>query len=69
MNDDMRQRLDSLLVEGSELLKSCPKIKAKRTKAYASVRNHALHAERDKFDIRDVGEQIKGTRELIEEYL
>lgn len=44
-------------------------VKAKRIKGYAGVRNHALHAEWDDFDIRDVGELIKGTRELIDEFL
>jgi uncharacterized protein YutE (UPF0331/DUF86 family) len=44
-------------------------VKAKRIKGFAGVRNHALHAEWEKFDIRDVGELIKGTRELIEEFL
>lgn len=42
-------------------------VKSKRIKA--GVRNHALHAEWDQFDIRDVGELIKGTKELIEEFL
>lgn len=44
-------------------------VKAKRVKAYAGVRNPALHAEWDKFDIRDAGELISGTRELIESFL
>lgn len=44
-------------------------VKCKRVKAYAGVRNHALHAEWDKFDISDVGQLIEGTRELIENYL
>ncbi len=44
-------------------------VKAKRVKGYAGVRNHALHAEWDKFDIRDAGELISGTRELLETYL
>jgi hypothetical protein len=44
-------------------------VKAKRVKAYAGVRNHALHAEWDDFDIKDVGEMIKGIRELIEDNL
>lgn len=43
-------------------------VKAKRIKSYASVRNHALHAEWDEFDIKDVGELIKGTRDLLENY-
>jgi hypothetical protein len=44
-------------------------VKAKRIKGYASVRNSALHAEWEKFDIRDVGEVISGTRELLESHL
>lgn len=44
-------------------------VKSKRVKGYAAVRNHALHAEWDKFDIKDVGELINGTREIIEEFL
>jgi uncharacterized protein YutE (UPF0331/DUF86 family) len=44
-------------------------VKAKRLKAYAGVRNKALHAEWDSFDIKDVGEMISGVRELIEQYL
>lgn len=44
-------------------------VKAKRVKAYAGVRNPALHAEWDKFDIRDAGELIFGTRELIDNFL
>jgi uncharacterized protein YutE (UPF0331/DUF86 family) len=44
-------------------------VKAKRVKAYAGVRNPALHAEWDKFDVRDAGELIAGTRELIEHYV
>ena len=41
-------------------------VKAKRWKSYAGVRNSALHAQWSDFDIRDVGEMIKGTREIIE---
>lgn len=41
-------------------------VKAKRWKGYAGVRNRALHAQWDDFDIRDVGEMIRGTREIIE---
>ena len=44
-------------------------VKAKRVKSYAAVRNHALHAEWDQLDIRDVGEMIKGVQDLIENYL
>jgi len=41
-------------------------VKAKRIKGYSAVRNKALHAQWDDFDIRDVGEMIKGTREILE---
>jgi len=41
-------------------------VKAKRIKAYAAVRNKALHANWDDFEHRDVGELIKGVRELLE---
>jgi hypothetical protein len=44
-------------------------VKAKRLKSHAAVRNHALHAEWDAFDIKDVGELIAGVRELIDNYL
>jgi hypothetical protein len=44
-------------------------VKAKRLKAYSAVRNHALHAEWDKLDLKDVGSQIAGVRELLDEYL
>jgi hypothetical protein len=44
-------------------------VKAKRVKSYAGVRNHALHAEWDEFDIRDVGQMIEGVRELVETHL
>ena len=41
-------------------------VKAKRIKAYAAVRNKSLHANWDEFEHRDVGELIKGVRELLE---
>lgn len=44
-------------------------VKGRRVKAYAGVRNHALHAKWEQFEISDVGELIKGTRELVENYL
>lgn len=44
-------------------------VKAKRVKGFAGVRNHAVHAEWDQIDIRDVGELINGTRELIDTFL
>ncbi len=44
-------------------------VKAKRVKSFAGIRNHALHAEWDKFDNSDVGAMIEGIRELIEELL
>lgn len=44
-------------------------VKAKRIKSFAGVRNHALHAEWDKLDLKDVGAQIAGVRELLDEHL
>jgi uncharacterized protein YutE (UPF0331/DUF86 family) len=44
-------------------------VKAKRIKGYAGVRNAALHAEWENSDIRDAGELIAGTRELIDNFL
>ena len=44
-------------------------VKAKRAKGYAGVRNHALHAEWENFDLKDVGQMIQGIRELVEEHL
>ena len=44
-------------------------VKAKRVKSWAGVRNHALHADWDKFDIKDVGNMIEGLREVVEEFL
>lgn len=44
-------------------------VKGKRIKGFSGVRNHALHAEWDDFDIKDVGELISGVRELLDTYL
>lgn len=60
--------LDELI---DELAKSdvITPVKAKRYKGYSGVRNSSLHAEWDQIDIKDVGELIKGVREMIEQYL
>lgn len=44
-------------------------VKGKRMKGFTGVRNYALHAEWDEFDISDVGNLIKGLRELISDHL
>lgn len=44
-------------------------VKAKRVKAMGGVRNKALHADWDDFDLRDVKSLIDGTRELVDKYL
>jgi hypothetical protein len=44
-------------------------VKAKRIKSWAAVRNSALHAEWDKFDIKDAGMMIAGIRELVSDHL
>ncbi len=65
--DTKGKSLDLLI---DELIKAniFTSVKGKRIKGFAGVRNHALHAEWDSFDIRDVGELISGVRELLEHY-
>jgi hypothetical protein len=41
-------------------------VKARRVKGFSGVRNKALHAQWDEIDLLDVGDLIKGTRELVE---
>lgn len=43
-------------------------VKGKRIKGFIGIRNHAFHAEWDKYDIQDVGKMIAGIRELLEHY-
>jgi hypothetical protein len=62
------QAIEALIDELSKIGAITP-VKAKRIKAFSAIRNQALHAEFDEFDIKDVGEMIKGIRELIEDYL
>lgn len=58
--------LDTLVDDLTKLGVLTP-VKAKRVKGFGGgVRNKALHAQWDAFDIRDVGELINGTRELVE---
>lgn len=56
--------IDKLVKQGAFTV-----VKAKRLKAFAAVRDHALHAEWDKLDIKDVGEQLSCLRELLDEHL
>lgn len=44
-------------------------VESKRLKSYATLRNYALHAHWDKFNIKDVGLMIKGTKDLIKSHL
>lgn len=44
-------------------------VKAKRVQSFSGIRNSVLRAEWDDFDIRDVGQLINETRELIMEFL
>ena len=66
--DSKGKSLDPLI---DELVKNevITPVKAKRIKGFAAVRNHALHAEWEEFDIKDVGQLISGVRELIDSYL
>jgi uncharacterized protein YutE (UPF0331/DUF86 family) len=54
------------LIDALVKLKVITPVKAKRIKGYSAIRNKALHAQWNEFDIRDVGEMIKGTREILE---
>jgi uncharacterized protein YutE (UPF0331/DUF86 family) len=44
-------------------------VKANRCEAAAGLRNKALHAKWDKYDLKDVGSVIRTTRELIDDFL
>lgn len=44
-------------------------VKAKRLKSFAAIRNHALHAEWDKLEIREVGALISGLRDFLDDHL
>lgn len=44
-------------------------IKAKRIKSYSAIRNKALHAQWEEFDLSDIGQLNKGTRDIIETFL
>ncbi|WP_227870579.1 hypothetical protein [Orrella marina] len=37
-------------------------VKSRRWKGYTAVRNKALHAQWDEFDLRDIEEMLTGTR-------
>jgi uncharacterized protein YutE (UPF0331/DUF86 family) len=60
-NRSLETVIDELVKKGA-----ITPVKAKRWKSYAGIRNSALHAQWDNFDIRDVGNLISGTREIIE---
>jgi uncharacterized protein YutE (UPF0331/DUF86 family) len=66
--DPSGKSLDELIDELSKTGVITP-VKAKRFKGFSGVRNSALHAEWDQIDVKDVGELIKGIREMIEQYL
>lgn len=60
-----KKPLDSVI---DELVKqgTITAVKSRRWKSYAAVRNKALHAQWDEFDIRDVAEMLTGTREIVD---
>lgn len=53
--------IDDLAKQGVTTL-----VKSRRWKSYAAVRNKALHAQWDEFDLLDVKEMLTGTREIVE---
>lgn len=55
-----------LIIDNLTKANAWTSVKAKRIKAYAAVRNKALHAKWEEFEHRDIGELIKGVRELLE---
>jgi hypothetical protein len=63
-NLSIEELIDSLVKVGAWNV-----VKAKRVKANAAVRNKALHAQWDEFEIRDVGILINDVRDLIDNYL
>ena len=66
--DPSRTTLDPLI---DRLVKAgvLSPVKAKRWKSFAGVRNKALHADWDAFDLDDVGALITGVREVVSDYL
>lgn len=62
---DLSSHIETLI---DELVKhdAVTPVMGKRLKATASLRNKALHAKWDEFDIKDVGGAIRTTREVIE---
>jgi hypothetical protein len=66
--NDASNKGDSLelIIDNLTKANAWTSIKAKRIKAYAAIRNKALHAEWDEIELRDVGELIRGVRELLE---
>jgi len=66
--DPTGETLDPLI---DELVKAgaLTPVKAKRWKSFTGVRNKALHAEWDAFDIGDVGAALTGVREIVADYL
>jgi hypothetical protein len=62
--ESLEQLIDALVA--GEIFTS---VKAKRIKSWAGVRNLALHAEWESFDIKDVGMMIDGIRELLDTHL
>ncbi|MGE8366982.1 hypothetical protein [Cupriavidus sp.] len=56
----LEQIIDGLVKAGA-----LTPVKAKRWKAHAGVRNSALHAQWDGIELPDIGELIRGTREII----
>lgn len=64
----LQQKLETLI----NALKSqgtINKTDAKRLKYYAGIRNSALHASWDEFDLAAIGDLISGTQQLIDQHL
>lgn len=68
INPEIVRELDPLITELAKI-GIFTQVKAKRARGYAGTRNHAFHAEWDRFDLNDVKNLIEGTREMIQECL
>ncbi|MFQ5957292.1 MAG: hypothetical protein ACE5KK_05925 [Candidatus Brocadiales bacterium] len=62
---DQSSSIESL-IDGLVDCDAVTPVAGRRLKSVASLRNKALHAKWDEFDIRDVGEAVRTTRELVE---
>ena len=64
----LQQKLETL-INALKSHSAINKTDAKRLKYYAEIRNSALHASWDEFDLAAIGDLISGTQQLIDQHL